>query len=102
MSEIEDHLRMLKKAVDCLPIGITFSDIHGRIAEAEMHGFSVEELISRESREFAPPHLRKLTPPENLIKISVWSINVRKNGEEFPVERLRRSAFPVELPDVSG
>lgn len=94
LAESEDRLRMLKEAVDCLPIGITLSDVNGRIiyvnpAEAEIHGCTVEELAGREARLFAHQRLRKPFPPEKLHNIGVWkreSVNLRKNGEEFPVQ----------------
>ncbi|MCM2357037.1 MAG: EAL domain-containing protein [Geobacteraceae bacterium] len=94
LAESEDRLRMLKEAVDCLPIGITLSDVDGRIvysnpAEAEIHGYRVEELFGREARLFARHDRRKPFPPEQLDNIGVWkreSVNIRKSGEEFPVQ----------------
>jgi diguanylate cyclase (GGDEF)-like protein/PAS domain S-box-containing protein len=94
LAKSEDRLRLLKEAVDCLPIGITISDIHGKViysnpTEAEMHGYTIEELIGKEARELAPQGLRKKFVPEKLNNIGLWrreSINVRKNGEEFPVQ----------------
>jgi diguanylate cyclase (GGDEF)-like protein/PAS domain S-box-containing protein len=85
---------MLKEAVDCLPVGITFIDIDGRIiysnpAEAEMHGYTGEELIGREARLFAPKSSSKPFSPERLNSMGMWkreSVNIRKNGEEFPVQ----------------
>ncbi|HEX8961027.1 MAG TPA: EAL domain-containing protein [Geobacteraceae bacterium] len=93
-AENEDRLRMLKEAVDCLPIGITLSDVNGRIiyvnpAEAEIHGYRVEELAGREAGLFARQSLRKPFSPEKLHNIGVWkreSVNLRKTGEEFPVQ----------------
>ncbi len=92
--QIEDRLKLLKEAIDCLPVGITMSDVHGRIiysnpAEAEMHGYAAEELIEKDARHFAPRSLSKPLQPEQLKKVGVWrreSVNVRKSGEEFPVQ----------------
>lgn len=94
LAESEDRLRMLKEAVDCLPVGITISDIHGRIvysnpAEAEMHGYTMAELVDKEAGQFAPSSLRKPFPPDKINNIGVWrreSVNIRKNGEKFPVQ----------------
>jgi diguanylate cyclase (GGDEF)-like protein/PAS domain S-box-containing protein len=94
MRQVEDNLRMLKEAVDCLPIGITLSDINGKIiysnpSEAEIHGYSPEELIGREASQFAPQSHRKPFTPEQINNMGLMkreSINIRKNGEEFPVQ----------------
>lgn len=93
MREVEDQLRMLKEAVDSLPIGITLSDVTGKIiylnpAEAEMHGYAVDEIIGSEARRFGPYNKRKSFTVENLDEIGVWrreSVNIRKNGDKFPV-----------------
>jgi PAS domain S-box-containing protein len=92
--QVEDWLRLLKEAVDSLPIGITISDTDGKIvysnlAEAEIHGYMVEELIGRDARMLAPPELWKPLTFEQLHEMGVWkreSINKRKNGEVFPVQ----------------
>lgn len=96
MQQVEDRLRMLKEAIDCLPIGtgITISDVHGKImycncVEAEMHGYAPEELIGRDARILAPRSLEKPFPSWKLRKIGLWrreSLNIRKNGEVFPVQ----------------
>jgi diguanylate cyclase (GGDEF)-like protein/PAS domain S-box-containing protein len=87
------RIRMLKEAVDSLQIGITFSDASGRIAylnpaEARMHGYEVEELMGRPARQFASESHQRQAPPENLKGGAAWrreSVNLRRNGEEFPV-----------------
>jgi diguanylate cyclase (GGDEF)-like protein/PAS domain S-box-containing protein len=89
----ETRLRMLKEAVECLPMGITLSGVDGRIiyanpAEAEIHGYTTDELIGRDARQFAPSHFRKPVRPD---QDSIWcwrreSVNIRKTGEEFPVQ----------------
>jgi diguanylate cyclase (GGDEF)-like protein/PAS domain S-box-containing protein len=94
LTESEEQLMMLKEAVDCLPIGITLSDFKGKIiyanpAEADMHGYTHGELIGRDARLFAPCFLRKPFLPGKLRALAPWrreSINIRKTGEEFPVQ----------------
>ncbi|HEY6871828.1 MAG TPA: EAL domain-containing protein [Geobacteraceae bacterium] len=94
LAENEDRLRMLKEAVDCLPIGITMSDVDGRIiyvnpAEAEIHGCTIDDLTGREAGQSAHRCPAKPFPPEELSGIGVWkreSVNQRKSGEEFPVQ----------------
>jgi diguanylate cyclase (GGDEF)-like protein/PAS domain S-box-containing protein len=90
----EDRTLMLKQAIECLPIGITLVDRFGKIiyvnpAEAEIHGYSAEELIGIEARQLAHNTLRKPFLPEQLEEFGTWSresVNIRKNGEEFPVQ----------------
>lgn len=104
MKQAEERLRMLNAAVDCLPIGITISDIQGVIAysnpaEAEIHGYTIEELIGREARRFASEDLGKVISPQELVNSGAWrrdSINVRKNGDEFAVQL---TSIPVKDSD---
>jgi diguanylate cyclase (GGDEF)-like protein/PAS domain S-box-containing protein len=94
LAESEERLKMLKEAIDCLPIGITISDVDGKIiysnpAEADMHGYTLEELIGRDARQFGSLSLKKPILPGKLKVDAPWrreSINIRKNGEEFPVQ----------------
>jgi diguanylate cyclase (GGDEF)-like protein/PAS domain S-box-containing protein len=103
--QIEDRLKLLKEAVDCLPVGITISDVRGKIiysnpAEAEMHGYTVEELAEKDARIFAPRSLSKPFSPDEFKRVGVWrreSVNVRKNGEEFPVQ-----LSSIAVTDVEG
>jgi diguanylate cyclase (GGDEF)-like protein/PAS domain S-box-containing protein len=105
MKQIEDRHKLLKEAVDCLPVGITISDVNGKIiysnpAEAEMHGYTVEELAEKDARHFAPRSLSKPFSPEEFKRVGVWrreSINVRKDGEEFPVQ-----LSSIAVTDVEG
>jgi PAS domain S-box-containing protein len=85
--------RLLQDSLNSLSIGVTISDIGGKIiytniAEATMHGYTTEELIGKDARIFAPPSQWKRLEFEELHKIGSWkreSINIRKNGELFPV-----------------
>jgi len=88
-----EHLKLLRDAVECLPIGLTISDIHGNISytnpsEAKIHGYTVKELIGKNAGQFAATHRRKPVAPIKLQEIGIWqreSVNIKKNGEEFPV-----------------
>jgi len=90
----ENRTLMLKQAIECLPIGITLVDTNGKTifvnpAEAELHGYSVEELAGAEAGQLAHHRLDDISPPEQLESFGRWnreSINKKKNGQEFPVQ----------------
>jgi diguanylate cyclase (GGDEF)-like protein/PAS domain S-box-containing protein len=90
----ENRLWLLKEAVECLPVGITITDPDGKIvytnpAEAQIHGYTVEELLNGDVGRIAPRRLRAPMSLENLAKTGLWrreSLNVRRTGEEFPVQ----------------
>jgi PAS domain S-box-containing protein len=92
--QAETMLKLLKEAVESLPIGITISTIEGKIvyvnpAEANIHGYSVEELVGKDSKIFAPMEFWKPIKFEEIHGMGVWrreSINIRKTGETFPVK----------------
>lgn len=94
LAESQARLEMLKVAVDSLPIGITFSDVNGVIvysnpAEAQMHGYEVDELIGKEARKFSTSDRSRHIAPDHFKNLGVWrreSVNVRKNGEEFAAQ----------------
>ncbi|MEJ2698914.1 MAG: EAL domain-containing protein [Desulfuromonadales bacterium] len=94
LARSEASLRLLRAAVESLPVGITITDPKGKItyinpAEAKMHGFEVEELLNREVRVLAPKRLRQICLREKLRKTGPWrreTMNLRKSGEEFPVQ----------------
>ncbi len=88
----EKQLLELKKAVETLRLGVTITDINGKIiytnpADAESHGYKVQELIGKNVRIFAPVDLRRRTSLEQIKK---WtghireSRNIRKDGSIFP------------------
>jgi two-component system, sporulation sensor kinase A len=91
--QTEDALHLLIKAVETIPIGLTITDTQGKIvytnsAEAKIHGYSAEELIGKNTRIFAPRETWKVIPFENLRGLKNWhreSLNIRSNGEVFPV-----------------
>jgi PAS domain S-box-containing protein/diguanylate cyclase (GGDEF)-like protein len=86
-------LRMLEKAVETMQIGVTITDLQGRIlytnpAEAAMHGYALDELRGQHARIFAPQEHARPMPGELLEDAGSWSretVNVRKDGSVFPV-----------------
>jgi diguanylate cyclase (GGDEF)-like protein/PAS domain S-box-containing protein len=93
----EQRLRRLEQALDTMQVGVTITDRERRIlyvnrAEAEMHGYTKEELLGQKSSIFAPENLHaEPIPPAKLEQIKSGqreSINLRKDGSLFPVEIL--------------
>ncbi|HEX9936015.1 MAG TPA: EAL domain-containing protein [Longimicrobium sp.] len=86
-------LKMLEKAVETMQIGVTITDVDGRIlytnpAEARMHGYSVDELRGKHARIFAPPEHARPLPAEAMQDVTSWNretVNVRSDGSTFPV-----------------
>jgi len=89
----EGHWRQREQAIETMQLGVTITNLDGRIiytnrAGAEMHGYQVEELLGQDVRILAPPEHR---PPPTLKQIKKWkglireSVNVRKDGTTFPV-----------------
>jgi len=89
----EEDLRLLRHAVDSIPLGVTITDAGGRVlyanpAEASIHGVKTADLIGREARTMAPQKLWNPIPLEQLAKAPNpvrESLNVRGGGEVFPV-----------------
>jgi diguanylate cyclase (GGDEF)-like protein/PAS domain S-box-containing protein len=85
--------RMLEKAVETMQLGVTITDVAGRIvytnpAEARIHGYGMEELLGRHARIFAPPEHAKPIAVDEMAGVTSWSretTNVRKDGSVFPV-----------------
>jgi diguanylate cyclase (GGDEF)-like protein/PAS domain S-box-containing protein len=89
-----DRLRRLEQAVGTMQLGVTITDKAGRIvytnaAEAAMHGYSVQELLSMDARDLSPPaNWMPLSAPE-LREVRVWKrerVRLRKDGSSFPVQ----------------
>ncbi len=89
----EKQMLQLKKAVENMHLGVTITDLEGKIlytnpAEARMHGYQADELIGQDVGIFAPPEHRD---PMTLDQIKQWngsireSVNIRKDGSTFPV-----------------
>jgi diguanylate cyclase (GGDEF)-like protein/PAS domain S-box-containing protein len=90
----ESALRRLVRAIETVGIGITVTDVQGRIvytnpAEARMHGYTTEELVGMRAQALAPPPARRGVAPQRLAALQGWhreGFNVRKDGSLFPVQ----------------
>jgi diguanylate cyclase (GGDEF)-like protein/PAS domain S-box-containing protein len=89
-----DTLRQLEKAVETMSLGVSITDLQGRIlylnpAEAERHGSSVEELLGRQARDLSPPEDRRPFSAETAREFRPWKrerVRLRKDGTPFPVQ----------------
>lgn len=89
----EGRLRLLSKAFETMRLGITIKDLSGRIlylnpAEARMHGYTVDELVGRQSGVLGPEELIKPMAPDEARTMRCWSrdsVNTRRDGSTFPV-----------------
>jgi PAS domain S-box-containing protein/diguanylate cyclase (GGDEF)-like protein len=85
--------RMLQKAVDTMQIGVTITDVDGRIlyvnpSDARMHGYAPAELMGHDVRIFAPPGTARPLDPQEVGAVTSWSresVNARRDGSTFPV-----------------
>ncbi len=100
--KVEHELILLRQAIDTIPFGVTIKDTSGRIlytnpAEAQMHGYNVEELIGMDPRSLAPKSIwsAEKVPIGTYGKSLRESVNVKKDGSEFPV-------FLVSVPVAYG
>jgi diguanylate cyclase (GGDEF)-like protein/PAS domain S-box-containing protein len=86
----EETLLSLRAAVSNMQIGVTVTNPEGKIiftnqADAEMHGFSTEELIGKDARIFSPQTTWKPMFQPVRKRFKRESINIRKDGTTFPV-----------------
>ncbi len=89
-----DPINALAKAVERIPLGVTVTDTEGRIvyinrADAQMHGYEVNEVLGKNVAVFAMPEERRPLTSEKLATMTSWkreSRNVRKDGSVFSVE----------------
>ena len=70
-------LRRLEKAVETMNLGLTITDMEGRIlftnrAEASLHGYDQAELIGQEARIFAPHAFWKPSRVEGMGEMKSW------------------------------
>ncbi len=93
LSEKNEKLRQLEQAVENMQLGVTIANLEGKITylnqtEAELHGYTKDELLGQNVNLLAPPELRR---PLTVGQIREWkglvreSFNVRKDGSVFPV-----------------
>jgi PAS domain S-box-containing protein len=90
---INAALRSLKLAVETMQIGVTVTDLKGRIvytnaADARLHGYEPKELIGKPVRVYAPEDRWKRMSPRQVRELKSWkreSVNIRKDGTLFPV-----------------
>ena len=89
-----DAVRQLDKAVSTMQLGVTVSDLQGHIvyvnaAEAEMHGYTVEEMLGQDARRLSPPEEWRPLTPGQLGQMRKWKrerVRIRKDGTTFPVQ----------------
>jgi PAS domain S-box-containing protein len=89
----EEALTKLEKALQTTQVGVTITDVEGKIiylnsAEARMHGYDPDELVGKIVRIFASPEIWEVNPPDLIREMSSWrreSENLRKDGKSFPV-----------------
>jgi diguanylate cyclase (GGDEF)-like protein/PAS domain S-box-containing protein len=92
--QIDAAFRRLETAVETMQLGVTVTDLGGRVvytnpADAAMHGYTVEELIGRDVRIFATPGTERRMSGQQIQQIRTWrreTINVRRDGTQFPVQ----------------
>ena len=104
-----DELRRLETALETMQIGVSITDLDGRIvytnpAEASMHGFTVDELINQDIGVYAPPGTRKPLTRDQLSELKSRNretTNVRRDGSVFPVH-LRSDVVENASGEVLG
>lgn len=92
-SRDDERLIGLAKAVETMQVGVTITDVSGRVlytnpADAAMHGYKAEEVIGKDVRIYAPPSTAQPLSPAQLAQLRSWqrdALNVRKDGSVFPV-----------------
>lgn len=90
---LEISQQALKRTVEDMQLGVTISDLTGKIiyanpAEARMHGYDQPELIGKDIGLFAAPEQRHPLSLDELKKLKRWkreSYNITSDGKQFPV-----------------
>jgi len=85
-----------EQTLDTMQVGVTITDLHGTIiytnpADADMHGYTQEELLGKDIRVFAPEGTARPLSPQKIEAMRRWARdtrNVRKSGKLFPVRLL--------------
>ena len=89
----EEKVNRLIMSIESISTGITIVDMDGTIiytnlAEANMHGYSVDELIGKNVSVFSKVETRKKVDQDNTQEYGEWSrevVNKRKDGSTFPI-----------------
>ena len=86
----EERLRQLCQAVETMQLGVTVTDLKGKIvytnpAEARMHGYAVHELLGKDLGVFAPAGFRR--------PMTIEQINSMKNLPEKALTSERMAVF---------
>jgi diguanylate cyclase (GGDEF)-like protein/PAS domain S-box-containing protein len=89
-----DTLLRLEQAVGTMQLGVTITDVGGRIlytnaAEAAMHGYTTDEMLTMDARDLSPPANWMPLTPEELRGLRMWKrerVRLRKDGTSFPVQ----------------
>jgi diguanylate cyclase (GGDEF)-like protein/PAS domain S-box-containing protein len=96
------ELRRLQKAVETLELGVTITDMEGRIlysnrAEAQMHGYRVEDVIGRHVSMFTRGSWQPTPgPPTEIRSWRRETVNVRRDGRIFPVQLLSDAVMDAD------
>lgn len=88
---LEQSQKILQTAVETIRLGLTVTDLEGRIqyvnpAEAEMHGYRQKELLGKNARLYGLGEMNDIDSEPPPAKF--WdreSVNQRKDGSKFPV-----------------
>jgi PAS domain S-box-containing protein len=89
----ERRLRMLETAVQTMSVGVTITDLEGKIvfinpADLAIHGYQREEVMGEDAGLFAARHGGSSALPDLASRDWPWKrerINRRKDGTELPV-----------------
>ena len=92
----QDALHRLEAAVATMQLGVTVTDLDGRIvyvneAEAEMHGYTAQELLGRDARSLSPRGDWQPLDRDRLRRVRRWRrerTRIRRDGTTFPVNLL--------------
>ncbi len=96
--EAEEALHILSKALETTRVGISITDMQGKIvftnpAEASMHGYDISELLGQMANILGPPEFRAEFPGEKMKTGQRESLNLRKDGSVFPVQLVSDLVF---------
>lgn len=108
--QMEAEAELLKEAIHTAPVGISISSLFSQRqflycnhAEAAMHGWRCHDLYGKSVLLFVPPALRDLcaSPLSDINRLDGWkreTINIRKDGEVFPVRLQTALLYRADEP----